>query len=119
MRFTFALTLLSAALGLASPVADSNPAPYEEAIPQEIAARDEVSAATPLLGKRACVNNGCKCVSGLRQGQYCGACVWRGSYVITAKRVLDHIYECSPSGACCDYGKANDCNTGRGRCGPY
>lgn len=116
MRLSFALTLLTATLGLASPV-EENSAPQEVSVPME--ARDlDTLAATP-LEKRACSSNGCKCVKGLRQGQYCGACVWKGDYVISAKRVLNHIYECSPSGGCCDYGKASDCNTGSGRCGPY
>ncbi|KFY11909.1 hypothetical protein V492_04197 [Pseudogymnoascus sp. VKM F-4246] len=26
------------------------------------------------LQKRACTNNGCKCASGTKQGQYCGYC---------------------------------------------
>ncbi|KAL2134386.1 hypothetical protein VTI74DRAFT_305 [Chaetomium olivicolor] len=96
MRVTLLLTLLTATLGLASPVEDSA-APQDVAVPME--ARD-VDAAANLgtLDKRACVSNGCKCVTGLRQGQYCGACVWHGEYVITAKRNLKHIYECSPNG---------------------
>ncbi|KAK0709949.1 hypothetical protein B0T26DRAFT_630447, partial [Lasiosphaeria miniovina] len=69
------------------------------------------------LEKRACRDTGCKCVKGLRQGQYCGACVWKGDYVITKKRYLKHIYECSPEGDCCDYDTSSDCNTGHGRCG--
>jgi hypothetical protein len=55
----------------------------------------------------------------LRQGQYCGACKWKGNWVISAKRNLKHVYECSSNGACCDYGTGSDCNTGSGRCGPY
>lgn len=115
MRFTLALALLTATLGLATPVEDTS-APMEVAAPME--ARDLVAEADP-LAKRACVSNGCKCVKGLRQGQYCGACKWKGDYVISAKRTLNHIYECSPSGGCCSYGRASDCNTGSGRCGPY
>jgi len=116
MRFSLALALLSATLGLASPVED-NTSPVEVAVPLEARAVEAADSAP--LEKRACSSNGCKCVKGLRQGQYCGACVWKGDYVISAKRNLKHIYECSPSGACCDYGTASDCNTGHGRCGPY
>ncbi|KAK4136075.1 hypothetical protein BT67DRAFT_440226 [Trichocladium antarcticum] len=110
MRASILLTLLSAAAGLASPVDD------DAAVPME--ARSDIGNPAA-LHKRACVANGCKCVTGLRQGQYCGACVWKGSYVITAKRVRNHIYECTPTGGCCSYGRASDCNTGQGRCGPY
>ncbi len=114
MRFSILLTLLSAAVGLATPVGDA--VPQEVSVPMEV--RDVSDTLAP-LDKRACVFNGCKCVKGLRQGQYCGACVWKGDYVISAKRVLKNIYECSPSGACCSYGTGSDCNTGAGRCGPY
>lgn len=73
------------------------------------------------LEKRACVYNGCKCSTKhtLAQGQYCGNCVWSNGdgYIITAKRVSNHVYECSPSGACCDYGVASDCGSGTARCG--
>ncbi|KAH6848049.1 hypothetical protein B0I37DRAFT_446190 [Chaetomium sp. MPI-CAGE-AT-0009] len=118
MRLTLALTLLTATLGLANPLADA-PSPQDVAIPME--ARDAAPAdPNPLLlEKRACSKNGCKCVTGLRQGQYCGSCVWKGKPVISAKRNAKHVYECSPNGACCDYGTASDCNTGHGRCGPY
>ncbi|KAK1753017.1 hypothetical protein QBC47DRAFT_387558 [Echria macrotheca] len=69
------------------------------------------------LAKRACDSNGCKCVKGLQQGVYCGNCVvGAGTYAISAKRVSNHAYECNPSGGCCDYGKASDCGTTRGRC---
>ena len=42
-----------------------------------------------------------------------------GAYVITAKRVTSHVYECNKNGGCCDYGYATDCarNDGSGRCG--
>ncbi|KAK3293697.1 uncharacterized protein B0H64DRAFT_444941 [Chaetomium fimeti] len=120
MRLTLALTLLTATLGLANPLADTS-SPHEElSTPMEAreASPEPITAANPLLEKRACKKNGCKCVKGLKQGQYCGACKWKGKYVITAKRNLKHIYECSSSGACCDYGTGSDCNTGHGRCGP-
>ena len=66
---------------------------------------------------RACSNNGCKCVSGLAQGVYCGNCVvGAGTLAIKEKRVRTHAYECNPSGGCCDYGFASDCGTSRARC---
>jgi hypothetical protein len=72
------------------------------------------------LERRACANTGCKCRkdgNNLQQGQYCGNCIWTstGQYIISAKRVDNHIYECNPEGGCCDYGvsdcagKANQC----------
>ena len=115
MRFALALALLTATLGLASPAPDAA-LPQEVAVPMEARDVDDALAATP-LSKRACSKTGCKCIKGLSQGTYCGACKLSGKYVITAKRHLKHIYECSPSGACCDYGTASDCNTGHGRCG--
>jgi hypothetical protein len=55
----------------------------------------------------------------LNQGQYCGNCVWSdgSGYIITAKRVDNHVYECSPTGNCCDYGYATDCGSSTARCG--
>ncbi|PNP50315.1 hypothetical protein THARTR1_09023 [Trichoderma harzianum] len=73
------------------------------------------------LDKRACKKTGCKCstLHPLKQGQYCGNCVWSNGdgYIITAKRVNNHVYECSPSGGCCDYGVGSDCGSGTARCG--
>lgn len=125
MHLSLALTLLTAAMGLASPAANPDP---EASVPQAIEvpvaaveARDlvaEAEEAHAMLTKRACTK-GCKCMKGLRQGQYCGNCVLEGKYVITSKRYNNHVYECSPSGGCCDYGKAKDCGTSKARCGPY
>jgi len=71
------------------------------------------------LVSRSCVANGCKCQKKLSQGQYCGNCVLdsNGEWVITAKRVNNHVYECNPSGGCCDYGVADDCGGASARCG--
>lgn len=69
------------------------------------------------LYKRACSSNGCKCVTGLLQGVYCGNCVvGAGTYAIKTKRVNSHAFECNPSGGCCDYGAADDCGTSHARC---
>jgi len=42
-----------------------------------------------------------------------------GAYVITKKRVLNHVFECNKDGGCCDYGYAKDCARmdGNERCG--
>ena len=111
MRFTALLLLAPLAAAVAVEVA--NPI----AIP-EIDARE----ASPVdLVPRNCVYNGCKCSTKypLNQGQYCGNCVWSdgSGYIITAKRVDNHVYECSPTGNCCDYGYATDCGTSAARCG--
>ncbi|KAL1862598.1 hypothetical protein VTK73DRAFT_6734 [Phialemonium thermophilum] len=113
-------TLLSVAPLLLGFVAATEAPVVERAVPVERAIPAEELVARDLQPeKRACVSNGCKCMKGLRQGQYCGACVLEGKPVITAKRNPKHVYECSPSGACCDYGVGSTCNTGHGRCGPY
>lgn len=78
------------------------------------------------IAKRACVSNGCRCATGYRQGQYCGSCGFppfrnnvNTDWMIRANRVKTNVYECSPAGACCSYGRARDCGTNRGigRCG--
>ncbi|KAK0711795.1 hypothetical protein B0H67DRAFT_586326, partial [Lasiosphaeris hirsuta] len=68
--------------------------------------------------KRACDYNSCKCQSRGKQLTVCGNCVWRsdGSYVVTTKRKLHDIFECSPSGNCCSYGYADDCGGSGARC---
>ncbi|KAK1566279.1 uncharacterized protein LY79DRAFT_572350 [Colletotrichum navitas] len=70
------------------------------------------------LEKRACSYNGCKCNSRGKQLTVCGNCVWsdNGAYVVTTKRVSDHIFECSPDGRCCSYGYAKDCGGSGARC---
>ncbi|KAK4200986.1 hypothetical protein QBC40DRAFT_172615, partial [Triangularia verruculosa] len=70
------------------------------------------------LTKRACSYNGCKCDSRGRQLTVCSNCYWTvdGKWAVTRKRVSNHIYECSPSGNCCDYGYARDCGTSTARC---
>lgn len=53
-----------------------------------------ISAAPTTIEKRACIKNGCECVRGTPQGQYCG---------------VGGIYECNPTGACCFYGVSEKC----------
>jgi hypothetical protein len=63
------------------------------------------------LEKRDCDYNGCRCASRGKQLTVCGNCRWlnNNTWVVTEKRVTDHIFECSPTGRCCDYGYATDC----------
>lgn len=72
------------------------------------------------LEKRACTSNGCKCRSGFA-GVYCAQCRSGGSYVVSnlgSGGSISHVYQCSGSGGCCNYGYASDCAGGAtGRCG--
>ncbi|AEO62126.1 hypothetical protein MYCTH_2113983 [Thermothelomyces thermophilus ATCC 42464] len=123
MRLTLALALLTATLGLASPASEQEPpqVPAFAPVPVAAEARDDVSESESGSGptKRACSHNGCRCLKGAPQGQYCGNCVKvaTGEWVITRKRNLHHVYECSPGGDCCDYGAAGDYGTSHARCG--
>ena len=104
MRFSSVLFLATLALASPNPVA----AEADDISPRE---------AAPELMPRACSNNGCKCVSGLKAGLYCGNCVvGAGTYAIKTKRVKSHVYQCSSNGGCCDYGAANDCGGKSARC---
>ncbi|TFB01738.1 hypothetical protein CCMA1212_006278 [Trichoderma ghanense] len=114
MRFILVAALLA-------PLASAAVAGVDiEARVEAVAQVEERSELLP-LDKRACTYNGCKCstLHPLKQGQYCGNCVWSNGdgYIITAKRVNNHVYECSPTGSCCDYGVASDCGSGTARCG--
>ncbi|KAJ8117133.1 hypothetical protein OPT61_g1606 [Boeremia exigua] len=70
------------------------------------------------LEKRACKANGCRCLSGLKAGVYCGNCYQPSTnyWVLTSKQVKNHAFECNNKGGCCDYGVANDCGTKNARC---
>ncbi|RKU49193.1 hypothetical protein DL546_008913 [Coniochaeta pulveracea] len=87
-----------------------------EASPQE--AESGLLTSRELLQKRKCDYNGCKCSSRGYQFHSCGNCVWTdtGEWAITKKRVSTHIFECGPTGTCCDYGVASDCGTSSARC---
>jgi len=118
MRLAALLHLL-APLAAAAAAVDSPTKPRAiAAIEDGVSTRDAAVPAAELV-PRTCVANGCKCVKGLAQGQYCGNCHFaNGDWVITEKRISDNIYECNPSGGCCDYGKGKDCGKGAGgRCG--
>jgi hypothetical protein len=123
MRFITPLVVLM--LGFAYAAETSELAQFELATEAgnaavEARASEPVSdnSVANVLQKRKCTYNGCKCNSRGYQFHSCGGCVWTndGSWVITKKRVATHIFECSPSGDCCDYGHADDCGTGSGRC---
>ena len=76
--------------------------------------------ATPLAPRDDCKRNGCKCQK-VDQGQYCGLCQLGGGDVVTSKGsggANSHVYECNRDGGCCDYGRSDDCASGkRMRCG--
>ncbi|KAJ0162089.1 hypothetical protein CTA2_5131 [Colletotrichum tanaceti] len=102
MRLTAALTLVflaaTAHAGVsqaAEPYALAERADSDELVPM-LEKKEE-----PGLEKRACNYNGCKC---------------KPAYVVTTKRVSNHIFECSPSGNCCSYGYASDCGGSGARC---
>jgi hypothetical protein len=122
MRFLVSLAVLFLASAV-NATADGGLASEQFAVaevpelePLAVEARD--STAEP-LEKRACDYNGCKCNSRNRQFRSCGNCQWtnNGEWVISKKRVSNHIFECSPSGNCCDYGYAKDCGGSNARCG--
>ncbi|KAK1709416.1 hypothetical protein CaCOL14_005535 [Colletotrichum acutatum] len=119
MRFATSLTIFFLAAAAQASVAQQDE-------PYAIAARADTDEPVATLEKkeetglekRACNYNGCKCDSKNKQLTVCGNCVWsrdRG-YVVTSKRIANHIYECSPSGRCCDYGVAHDCGSLSARC---
>lgn len=115
MRFTTALSVLLLALHAE---ATALPDESSDAAVMAFVEERDITPATNLLDKRACTYNGCKCNSRGKQLTVCGNCVWSdtGKYVVTAKRVNGNIYECSPSGSCCSYGKGSDCGSGSARC---
>ncbi|PHH92268.1 hypothetical protein CDD83_8193 [Cordyceps sp. RAO-2017] len=101
MKVGLSLTLLlSAAEAALAVAADAAP----EGVP---VARDAGEADGPVLEKRQCHRNGCRCRSGTRQGTYCGRCA-----VVTN---VGHgasnrdIFECNSSGGCCHYGRSSHC----------
>lgn len=117
MRFTTSLAALFLAVAAQAAVAPQDPsAGLSER--DDLGLTELLDARSEPLEKRACKENGCKCNSRGKQLTICGACIWTDTkkYAITAKRVDNHIYECSPGGKCCDYGYAKDCGTGSGRC---
>lgn len=70
------------------------------------------------LDLRSCTYNGCECNSRGEQLTVCGNCVWNdgAGYIVTTKRVGNHIFECSLTDSCRDYGVARDCGTASARC---
>lgn len=57
-------------------------------------------APAPMLEKRSCVTSGCRVPKGTPQGEYCGG----GGGCPTSD-----VYECGPSGVCCNYGYRTSC----------
>jgi hypothetical protein len=111
----FATILLLAPL-LAAAAAEPVPNAENVAMAED---RVEVREAAPApdLVSRDCKKTGCKCRKGTPQGQYCGNCKRNNNYVVIEKWYGDHVFECAPSGKCCDYGYAKDCGKKGQRCG--
>jgi hypothetical protein len=61
---------------------------------------------------QSCINVGCHCVDA-RQGEYCGYCPQ-----VQGHWIWDDVYECNPSGGCCQYGYRKSCAEYKGPCGP-
>lgn len=110
---------------VADPFVGARGAAVQEATVAEVEKRstDETSAVSLLstrdpLQKRKCDYNGCKCASRGYQFRSCGNCRWTNNneWAISKKRVSTHIFECGPTGNCCDYGPASDCGTANARC---
>src|SRR3569833_3267173 len=81
---------------------------------------DPGQPSTPLVPRDECKRNNCACKK-VPQGQYCALCQSSTGFIVT-KRGSDvssnHVYECNENGACCDYGRAEDCARGTNmRCG--
>src|SRR4051794_19209465 len=106
---TFALTA-SVLPTRDSPITDLFSLGGNDINPQAPSALRNPPAGNFLL-KRDCTYNGCRCSSRGKQLTVCGNCKWlnNNTWVVTEKRVANHIFECSPTGKCCDYGYATDC----------
>ena len=121
MRFISAFSILLAAAAQVNAGLEAEQAALAETpnvdVGVSLVERDQTF--DEILQKRDCDYNGCKCNSRGKQFHSCGNCYWisDGSWVISKKRVANHIYECSPSGNCCDYGYAKDCGKTGARCG--
>lgn len=73
MHFTTVISNLLLALNVgATALPSENPA---DLVADAVERRD-VTPATPLLEKRACNYNGCKCNSRGQQLTVCGSCIW-------------------------------------------
>ncbi|KAK4446209.1 hypothetical protein QBC34DRAFT_383633 [Podospora aff. communis PSN243] len=104
MRYLTIISLVSclAAFASASPGAPDAPA-MQDITERDASPLDERATALVKCPDR----NGCKCVKGTKQGQYCGWC----KQVDSAGRggSWDHIYECNSNGGCCNYGTSKKC----------
>ncbi|KAK3065436.1 hypothetical protein LTS18_009279 [Coniosporium uncinatum] len=112
MRPTLLITLaplLLATLSTAFP--DSRAEPNADLIAEEDALKE--LQAKSLQSRGTCKEDGCKCRSGTKQGQYCYRCAAVNYY---AKGSLDNVHECSPSGKCCNYGYSKTCHDGKQKC---
>jgi len=125
MQLTKLITLLPLLCSLAAalPNADALPEAVSEAdlkIQQskKLQVRDadlalDLDLESRDLTKRACKYDGCSCKSGTKQGEYCYICDQVNYYA--AGKIAD-LYECSPSGNCCNYGPATVCSNNKQKC---
>ncbi|KAF4822092.1 hypothetical protein CGCSCA5_v002725 [Colletotrichum siamense] len=114
MRFT--TSILVSLLAITAQAAVSNDDSIAMTPRQELVDRQNQVFS---LDKRDCVKTGCKCDTRGYQRRVCGACKHPDTkkYIVTRKRVRNHIYECSADGeSCCDYGVADDCGKKGQRC---
>jgi len=105
MRASILTTVLLSTLALATPLTTNANA-------NDLAARDTADTAdtadkSGAMQPLACKKNKCKCRAKTAQGQYCG---WGTAVTnLGSGGAKNHVYECSPSGGCCDYGYRADC----------
>jgi hypothetical protein len=117
MKFSVSFAIFVAATAVSAAAIAENPPVQDTAMKERDAGLEE-----PTLEKRACKENGCKCITGMKQGQYCGLCITNksnGPFVIKNYGTgggYYHKYECNPKGGCCDYGFSYDCDEGAIQC---
>ncbi|KAF1981874.1 hypothetical protein K402DRAFT_457735 [Aulographum hederae CBS 113979] len=79
------------------------PLPEADALPDALEPR----------AARCPANDGCSCKKGTKQGQYCYLCSQVNYY---PGGNVNNLYECGPSGACCNYGTGSVCKAGKEKC---
>ncbi|KAF8244617.1 hypothetical protein K440DRAFT_663368 [Wilcoxina mikolae CBS 423.85] len=87
-----------------------------------------IRRARDLLVERSdtCKDNGCACIVGSAQGQYCWGCsngvINGGDTSVWNSDWQSWVFECNPDGGCCAYGLRFSCEAGAGTpvspCGP-
>ncbi|KAF1981873.1 hypothetical protein K402DRAFT_309406, partial [Aulographum hederae CBS 113979] len=57
--------------------------------------------------------DGCSCVKGTKQGQYCYGCKQVYWY---KDHSYNNLHECNPDGGCCNYGYSKTCAARKEKC---